>query len=72
MVPARRRQGNNTCSSAVNELNANQHSGGPSMTSISVAPTSSNFSNTVPSQVVDIVDMANSVYNISTSYRRQL
>ena len=72
MLPGRKRQSNNAHSSTVKELNANQHSGGPSMTSIPVAPTSSKFSNTVPKQVVDIVDIANSVDNISKSYRRQL
>ena len=71
MAPAKRRQGNNNArSSAVNELN--QHSSGPSMMSIPVTQTLSNFTNTVPKQVVDIVDMANSVDNISKGYRRQL
>ena len=38
----------------------------------SVAPASQNFSQMVPKQVVDIVDMANSVDNLSKCYKRQL
>ena len=73
MIPTRRRQGNNNAhSSAVNELNANQHNNGPSMISIPVTQMFSNFINMVPKQVVEIVDMTNSVDNISKGYRRQL
>ena len=72
MTPENWKQGNNAHSSAMNELNANQHAIGPSMMSIPAAPTPSNFSNTVPKQVVDILDMANFIDNISKSYSRQL
>ena len=68
MVPVKRRQGNH--SSTLNELN--QQSNGSSLTSIPVTPAPQNFTNTVPKQVVDIVDMANSVDNVCKGYRRQL
>ena len=72
MGPVRRRQDRqgDAHSSTLNELN--QHDRGSSLTSIPMTPASQNFSNTVPKQVVDIVDMASSVDNLSKSYRRQL
>ena len=63
MIPPRRRQDK----TAMNELNQ-QHT---SLKSNPPGPTS-NVSQMVPKQVVDIVDLATSVDNLSRSYRRQL
>ena len=68
-VPVRRRQGN-AHSSTLNELN--QQGNGSSFLSIPMTSAPQNFTSTVPKQVVDIVDMANSVDNICKSYRRRL
>ena len=65
MLPSRRRQGNH---STVNELSRNALS----LTSNSTTPTSHNTSNMVQKQIVDIMDMANSVDNLSICYKRQL
>ena len=52
----------------MNELNQNASS----LMSNPATSASHNFSNTVPKQIVDIVDMANSVDNLSKCYKRQL
>ena len=65
MLPPRRRQGNH---STVNELNHNTSF----LTSNPAIPASHSFSNMVPKRIVDIVDMANSVDNLSKCYKRQL
>ena len=61
MIPSRRRAQSQSRSS-VNELNQNQHSG-PSSTSFcdNSRHDSNNF--TVPKQIVDIVDLANTGNN---------
>ena len=56
----------------MNELNQQDYMRGSSLTSNSITPASQNFSNMVPKQMVDIVDMANSVDNLSKCYKRQL
>ena len=64
MLPPRRWQVNH---SAVNELRNTS-----SLMSNSATPASHSFSNKVSKQIVDIVDMANSVDNLSKCYKRQL